>query len=144
MRHWITSFHQVEQPTWGQAAVCASLENDGALRHLAGMASDDAIPMTQAPWREIAMVCGKCSRKLHGGFGKKGKHDLADVLKDALKAAGRRREMRVIEVNCLGLCPKRAVTAVSSAQPGQVLAVPEGADATQVLARLSRPAASAP
>ena len=90
------------------------------------------------------MVCAKCSRKLHGGFGKKGKHGLAEVLKDALKAAGRRREVRVIEVGCLGLCPNRAVTTVSSAQPGRVLAVPGGADAAQVLARLSPAAASTP
>ncbi len=108
------------------------------------MPSDDVIPMTEAPWREIAMVCGKCSRKLQGGFGKKGKHGLAAVLKDALKAAGRRREMRVLEVGCLGLCPKRAVTAISSAHPGQVLAVPGGADPAQVLARLSPAAASTP
>jgi len=108
------------------------------------MPNDDAIPTIEAPWREVAMVCGKCSRKLHGGFGKKGKHGLAEVLKDALKAAGRRREVRVVEVGCLGLCPKRAVTAASSAQPGQVLAVPGGADAAQVLARLSPAAAPAP
>ncbi len=108
------------------------------------MPNDDMIPTTEAPWREIAMVCGKCSRKLHGGFGKKNKHGLAEVLKDALKAAGRRREVRVVEVGCLGLCPKRAVTAVSSARPGQVLAVPAGADPVQVLARLSPPAASGP
>jgi len=108
------------------------------------MPNDDAIPTIEAPWREVAMVCGKCSRKLHGGFGKKGKHGLAEVLKDALKAAGRRREMRVVEVGCLGLCPKHAVTTVSSAQPGQMLAVPGGADAAQVLARLSPAAASAP
>ena len=66
------------------------------------------------------------------------------MLKDALKAAGRRREVRVVEVGCLGLCPKRAVTAASSARPGQVLTVPGGADPVQVLARLSPPAASRP
>lgn len=144
MRHWITSFHQVEPVSWGRAAVCSSLESLLPWRHLRGMSSDDVIPTTQAPWREIAMVCGKCSRKLHGGFGKKGKHGLDKVLKDALRATGRRREVRVIEVGCLGLCPKRAVTAVSSAQPGQMLAIPEGADAAQVLARLSPAAASTP
>jgi len=99
-----------------------------------------AIP---APWRDVAMICGKCSRKLHGGFGKKGKHDLTTVLKDALRQTGRRRELRVLTVGCLGLCPKRAVTAVTTAQPGQVLAIPEGMDPATVLARLS-PAAAAP
>ena len=90
------------------------------------------------------MVCGKCSRKLKGGFGKKGKHDLADVLKGALKEAGRRREMRVVEVGCLGLCPKRAVTAVSSVRPDQVLTIPEGADPMSVIARLTPAAAATP
>ncbi len=108
------------------------------------MPSSNAIPTVLAPWRDIAMVCGKCSRKLHGGFGKKGMHRLADVLNGALKASGRRRELRVLEVNCLGLCPKRAVTAVSSAQPNQLLAIPEGADLAQVLAQLSPSAAAAP
>ena len=89
------------------------------------------------------MVCGKCSRKLHGGFGKKGKHGLAEVLKDTLKAAGRRREVRVVEVGCLGLCPKKAVSAVSSARPDEVVVVPAGADGAAVLARLmGAPAAS--
>ena len=144
MRHWITSFHQVEAGKWGQAADHASLEIRGAWRHLAAMPSDDKILTTQASWRDIAMVCGKCSRKLKGGFGKKGKHDLADVLKGALKEAGRRREMRVVEVDCLGLCPKRAVTAVSSARPDQVLAIPEGADPVLVIARLNPAAAATP
>ncbi len=90
------------------------------------------------------MICGKCSRKLKGGFGKKGKHNLADVLKDALKEAGRRRELRVVEVSCLGLCPKRAVTVVSSARPNQVLAILEGTDPVLVIARLNPPEAAAP
>ena len=82
------------------------------------------------------MVCGKCSRKLGGGFGKKGKHDLADVLKDAAKAAGQRRALRVLEVGCLGLCPKRAVSAISGARLDEVMSVPAGCDGTAVLACL--------
>ncbi len=97
---------------------------------------DSSISATPAPWQQVALVCGKCSRKLGGGFGKKGKHDLVDVLRDATKAAGQRRAVRVLEVGCLGLCPKRAVTAVSSARPDQVLVVPAGAEGAAVLARL--------
>ena len=89
-----------------------------------------------APWKGVALVCRKCSRKLKGGFGRKGKHDLVRVLRDTLKDAGRRRELRVIEVDCLGLCPKRAVTVIGPATPGQVLAVPEGAEAADVLRAL--------
>lgn len=102
------------------------------------------ISETTAPWRDVVMLCRKCSRKLDGGFGKKGKHDLAGMLKQALKASGRRRELRVVEVECLSFCPKRAVTAVSSAQPSRVLAIPAGADVADVLACLSPAAASTP
>ena len=103
--------------------------------HVSGM-ENSSISATAAPWQQVALVCGKCSRKLGGGFGKKGKHDLQDVLKDAAKAAGQRRAMRVMEVGCLGLCPKRAVSAVSSVRPDEVLVVPAGADGAAVLARL--------
>ena len=95
------------------------------------------IEATPAPWRDMLLLCGKCSRKLDGGFGKKDKHDLKDVLRDALKSAGRRREVRVLEVGCLGLCPKRAVTAISSARPGEVLVVPQGTDPAGLLSVLA-------
>ena len=144
MRHWITSFHQVEALQWGERERRASLESGWTQRYLAAMTIDDTIRTFPAPWRNVAMVCGKCSRKLHGGFGKKRKLDLAQALKGVLKEAGRRRELRIIEVGCLGLCPKRAVTAMSSAQPDAVMAIPEGMDPALVLARLSPAAATAP
>ena len=82
------------------------------------------------------LVCRKCSRKLGGGFGRKGKHGLARTLRDELKATGRRRALRVIEVGCLSLCPKGAVTVVGPVQPGAVLAVPKRTEAAEVLAAL--------
>ena len=97
---------------------------------------DSSISATPAPWQQVALVCGKCSRKLRGGFGKKGKRDLVEVIKDAAKATGRRRAVRVLEVGCLGLCPKRAVSAIGMGQPGQVLVVPAGTDGMLVLTRL--------
>ena len=98
---------------------------------------DSLIETATAPWRDMVLVCGKCSRKLGGGFGKKGKHDLKEMLRDTLKEAGRRRELRVVEVGCLGLCPKRAVAAVSTARPGEVLVVPQGADSASLLSALA-------
>ncbi len=95
-----------------------------------------SISATPAPWQRVALVCGKCSRKLRGGFGKKGKRDLAEVIKYAAKSTGRRRALRVLEVGCLGLCPKRAVSAIGMGQPGQVLVIPAGTDGTAVLTRL--------
>lgn len=108
------------------------------------MASEPAIIATPAPWQHILLLCTKCSRKLDGGFGKKGKHELMQVLRDALKATGQRRALRLVEVGCLGLCPKRAVTIVSSARPTEMLAVPVGTDADAVLARLRLPATTTP
>ena len=111
--------------------------------HFSGM-ENSSISATVAPWQQVALVCGKCSRKLGGGFGKKGKHDLLDVLKDAAKAAGQRRAMRVMEVGCLGLCPKRAVSAVSSMKPDEVVVVPAGTEGAAVLARLMGGTAASP
>ncbi len=88
---------------------------------------------TRAPWDGVALVCRKCSKKLGGGFGRKGKQPLSKALRTELKEQGRRRALRVIEVGCLNLCPKQAVTIVGPATPGEVLAVPKGADPAQVL-----------
>ena len=135
MRHWITSFQYVENLQWVQHAGPARLDQVRWPTHLCGM-DDSSISATPAPWQQVALVCGKCSRKLRGGFGRKGKRDLAEVIKDAAKATGRRRAVRVLEVGCLGLCPKRAVSAIGMGQPGQVLVVPAGTDGMLVLTRL--------
>lgn len=100
------------------------------------MSKPDPIQTVPAPWRSFVLVCGKCSRKLDGGFGRKGKLELDEALRGALKKAGRRRELRVERTGCLGLCPKRAVTIAWAGRPGEVMVVPEGADASAVLVRL--------
>lgn len=94
-----------------------------------------------APWGGIVLVCRKCSKKLGGGFGPKGRQTLAKVLRAELKDTGRRRVARIVEVGCLGLCPKGAVTVAGPAHPGAVFAVPERTEPASVLAALSLPAA---
>ncbi len=84
-----------------------------------------------APWQGTALVCRKCSKKLGGGFGHKGREDLSKALRQQLKSTNRRRALRVIEVGCLSLCPKRAVTV--ALEQGRVLVVPAGADIDAVL-----------
>ena len=95
-----------------------------------------------APWGGIALVCRKCTKKLHGGFGPKGKQPLAKALRDELKASGRRRALRVIEVGCLNLCPKHAVSLVPPGRTDQLHAIPRGVDPAAVLQALL-PAATA-
>ena len=96
----------------------------------------------RGPWREILLVCRKCGGKLKGGFGPKRKDELPDAFRELLRQAGRRREVRILEVGCLGVCPKGGITVMQGTRPGEMLVVPEGMDLTQLAARLSGPAAS--
>jgi predicted metal-binding protein len=94
------------------------------------------LPTRAVPTEQILLICGKCTRKLKGGFGKKGKMSLRSVVKDRLKAIGRRGAVRVVETECLGLCPKRAVTVALGTRPWELLTVPAGGDGAALVARL--------
>jgi hypothetical protein len=89
-------------------------------------------------WQGSVLVCGKCSKKLGGGFGEKGRTPLAKMLRAVLGLKkGRKAERGVVEVKCLGICPKNAVVMVDGARPDRWLLVPAGADASEVVATLS-------
>ena len=95
------------------------------------------IETVSTAWREVVIVCGKCSKKLDGGFGPDGDDSLGRALKRALRDTGRRRTVRVIESKCLGLCPKGAVTVLPGGNPGTMLTVPGGTAASDVAARIT-------
>ncbi len=97
----------------------------GQAPHLQTMSkkASDGLTVTSTPWREVVLVCGKCSKKLRGGFGSEGDETLARTLKQTLRRAGQRRSVRVIETKCLGLCPKGAVTVVQAGTPEALLSV---------------------
>ena len=80
-------------------------------------------------WQNAVLVCRKCSKKLDGGFGPDGGERLGKALRKhlALKK-GRKAEAGIVEVNCLGVCPKGAVTVVNGAQSRDWLLVRRGAD----------------
>jgi hypothetical protein len=44
--------------------------------------------------------------------------------------------VRVVETGCISVCPKRAVSVMRGARPDEILVVPAGADAAEVLRRL--------
>ena len=88
------------------------------------------------PWKTVILLCGRCARKLDGGFGPKRQQPLRNALWTAIKARGSRREVRIIETRCMGICPKKAVTAINASRPGRILTVPKGAEADEVLAQL--------
>lgn len=90
-------------------------------------------------WENAVLVCRKCSKRADGGFGSKGKTSLAKALKKFLGVKkGRKASIGVIEVDCLGLCPKHAVTVVNTARPDEWLVVQPGTS-MEALAQRLRP-----
>jgi hypothetical protein len=87
-----------------------------------------------AKWDEVLLVCRKCSRKVHGGFGKDGDKRLEKALKSALKSQGR---YKVVPVSCLDICPKNAVCLVQASAPSTVHLVPPGTPMEEVVGRLA-------
>ena len=106
------------------------------------MAKDEAWREIGAAWRDVVLVCRKCSKKVDGGFGEDGDERLAKALRKTLgEAAGgkikpRRRAVAVVEVGCLDICPKGAVVAMRAGDPGRWLLVPKGAALAEVADRL--------
>ena len=90
-----------------------------------------------AKTKSVVLVCGKCSKKLGGGFGKKRKRPLADALRELGDGKkGIKSDLLVIETGCLKLCPKGAVVAIDPANPKEWLLVPAGADVSAVATKL--------
>lgn len=97
-----------------------------------------ALKTAQTRWRDVVLVCRKCSKKLDGGgFGPDGDKSLKKALRKYLKAGkGRKADLVVKEADCFDVCPKKAVVAVNAANPKALLIVPVGADLFEVKARL--------
>ena len=55
----------------------------------------DPIVSRSTPWKTVILTCGKCARKMNGGYGPTGKDTLRTALNASLKGAGRRREVRL-------------------------------------------------
>lgn len=88
-------------------------------------------------WQNAVLVCRKCSKKLDGGFGRDGDERLAKALRRHLSLKkGRKAAAGVIEVDCLGICPKGAVTVVNGAQSRDWLLVRPDADLDELAREL--------
>lgn len=99
--------------------------------------SDAGLRTVRANWAEAVLVCAKCSKKLDGGFGDKGRTPLAKALRKHLHLKkGRKAEAGIVDVKCLGICPRGAVTVVNGARSREWMLVPEGADLDAVVAEL--------
>ena len=83
------------------------------------------------------LVCRKCSKKLDGGFGPRGDERLVKALRKHLSLKkGRKAAAGIVEVNCLGVCPKGAVTVVNGADSRDWLLVRPDADLDELAGML--------
>ncbi|WP_336959032.1 (2Fe-2S) ferredoxin domain-containing protein [Sphingobium aquiterrae] len=88
-------------------------------------------------WRNAVLVCRKCSKKLDGGFGEKGRSSLAKALRKQLSLKkGRKAAAGIVEVGCLGVCPKGAVTVVNGSASREWLLVRPGASLDDLVTEL--------
>ncbi|MBA4049148.1 MAG: hypothetical protein C0476_11470 [Sphingomonas sp.] len=79
-------------------------------------------------WRGAVLVCARCSDRFGPGFGRSGRERLASALRRQLGIRRfRRATIGVVEVGCLGICPRDAVTVANPGIPDRyALATPEG------------------
>lgn len=85
----------------------------------------------------LIAICGKCSKKIDGGFGPDGDQPLGKVLRKALHLPKpKRSDVRLVETRCLKLCPKGAVAVVSSHDPATILVIPAETPILEVATRL--------
>ena len=94
--------------------------------------------LIRAEWQGAILVCGKCSKKLGGGYGPKRKASLAKMLRKTLALGkGRKAKLGVVETRCLGICPKHAVTMIDTRAPDRWHVVPANAN-VEAIARALR------
>ena len=73
---------------------------------------------------------------MDGGYGTKGKETLRTALRGAFKEKGHRRDVRIIETRCMGICPKKAVTVLNASRPARILTIPKGTVADEAMRQL--------
>lgn len=57
-----------------------------------------------APWTTLVLVCSKCKGARRGP-------DARDIRKGLKRLLGKRKTLRILEVDCLDICPDDAVAA---------------------------------
>lgn len=101
------------------------------------MAAERPLRRVATQATRLIAICGKCGRKLGGGFDDDGERALAKALRRRVPGAkGKRALLRIVETKCLDICPKGAVVVLDSADPGATLIVPAGMSMAEVAREL--------
>ncbi len=102
----------------------------------------------KADWQAAILVCSKCTRRIGGGFGEKGRTPLIKALRKlGNRKKGRKASAGLIETGCLKICPKNGVVAINGARPRDWLIIDRGTDpaeAARLLGLGPRPAKDEP
>jgi predicted metal-binding protein len=95
------------------------------------------LKQVRSNWSDAILVCSKCSKKLDGGFGPKGRAPLGKALRKHLGLKkGRKAGAGIVDVKCLGVCPAGAVTVINGTHSREWLLVPKGMDLDEVVEEL--------
>lgn len=94
------------------------------------------IKIAKSNWAQTVLVCEKCSKKIGGGFGPKGKTSLFKALR-AVFGKGRKAGVGVVRVTCLGVCPKNAVTIVDTRRSSEWMIVKGGTPVDVIVSALN-------
>jgi predicted metal-binding protein len=95
------------------------------------------LPSAAAPWRDLILVCRKCSAKREGGgFGPNRDQTLREVLKAHIRQHNLKGILRAVETDCLDLCPEGAVSTMRISDPQRIFPVPPGTGVDTVLQAL--------
>jgi hypothetical protein len=103
--------------------------------HASGGAIGGAAPQrVDAPWQTLVLVCSKCRGARKGP-------DQRDIRKGLKQRLGKNKRLRVLESECLSLCPDDAVTVciARTDQPTE-LRIIQSCDELDGLAALIQPA----
>ena len=97
-------------------------------------ASPPSIRRISRRWRDSILVCRKCSKKISGGFGPKGKTRLDKALREELGIGkGKRAELGVMLVGCFDICPKNAVIVARGTTPETLYSIRQGTPIAEVV-----------
>lgn len=88
-------------------------------------------------WREVVLVCAKCTAKIGGGFGPRKRTSLRKALRKSLGLKkGRKAAIGVVDAPCFDLCPKKAVTVALGSHPQTLYVIEKGAPIEDVVLAL--------
>jgi hypothetical protein len=93
--------------------------------------------VVRSDWETALLVCRKCEKRQ--------KMPLAKMLRKALNG-GRKRKAKVgvVQVKCLGVCPRHAVTMIDARRPREWLLVKPDMAVDTVIAELESDSSSSP